>query len=282
VGAGKAQITASQAGNKNYNAATNVNQWITINQGNQTISFPSILPKNYGDPDLDPGAISTSGLPITYTSSNPVVATVINGLLHITGAWVAQITASQAGNGNYNAAASVTQLLIVNKSNQVINFPPIAYRELGASDFDPGATASSNLQVSYQSSNPAVAIIVSNKIRIVGTGNTDIIASQPGNGNYNAADQVTQNFLAVPTGVADLNSLGIRIYPNPASEKLYVEYNGMLKSIELVNLIGKSISLVNVTRDRTEIDVTSLPAGVYFLRIVGKDFRRDVKFMVTK
>jgi hypothetical protein len=282
MGAGSTHITASQAGNKNYNAATSVSQSVTVNKGNQTISFSNLQPKNYGDPDFDAGATTSSGLPITYTSSNPVVATVVNGLLHIAGAWVAQITASQAGNTNYNPATSVTQLFIVNKANQSISFGTIPNKVIGSTDFDPGATSTSGLPLTYHSSNPAVAIIMKNKVHIVGTGSTDIIASQSGNGNYNAADDAIQTLTAVATDIADLANIGIRIYPNPAKEKVYIEDKGLLRTIELVNLVGRSISIVNMTNERTEIDLSSLPSGVYIMRLTGKDFRKDVKLIVNK
>lgn len=83
---------------------------------NQTINFPALAPKMFGDADFNPGATSTSGLPVTYTSSNALVATIVNGNIHIVGAGSALITASQAGNTYYAAANNVSQTLIVSKT----------------------------------------------------------------------------------------------------------------------------------------------------------------------
>ncbi len=55
-------------------------------------------------------------------SDNTTVATVTGNIVHITGAGTAVITASQAGNTNYNAAPDVPQTLTVNKANQTITF----------------------------------------------------------------------------------------------------------------------------------------------------------------
>lgn len=85
----------------------------------QTITFNPIV-KTYGEADFDPGATASSTLPVTYSSNNPAVATIINGNIHITGAGTADITAEQAGNVDYLAAPAVTQTLTVNKASLTI------------------------------------------------------------------------------------------------------------------------------------------------------------------
>src|SRR5439155_19684772 len=61
----------------------------------QTITFPAFAGKTYGDIDFNPGATSTSGLQVVYTSSDPNVATVNGNMIHITGAGSTEITAAQ-------------------------------------------------------------------------------------------------------------------------------------------------------------------------------------------
>ncbi len=190
TGAGSTVITASHPGNANYNAAADVQQTLTVNKVAQTITFSALPSKTYGDADFDAGATTSSALVASYASSNPSVATIANSKIHIVGAGTTTITASQDGNGNYCAASSVQQTLIINKANQTITFPALADRGLADGDFDPGASVNSVLVISYASSNPAVATIVSGKIHIVGTGTTAISASQAGNGNYAAAADV--------------------------------------------------------------------------------------------
>lgn len=86
-----------------------------INKVNQTISFSPLPSKTVGDANFAPGATSTtSGINlITYTSSNTAVATIVSGQIQILSAGNSIITASQAGNENYNAATSVSQTLVV-------------------------------------------------------------------------------------------------------------------------------------------------------------------------
>lgn len=80
----------------------------------QSITFGALAAKTYGEQDYTLTATASSGLAVTYTSSNPNVATIVNGQVHIVGAGTTEITASQAGNNDYQAAAPVTQSLTVN------------------------------------------------------------------------------------------------------------------------------------------------------------------------
>ena len=79
----------------------------------QTITFATLPFKSVGDADFIPGATASSGLAVTYTSSNPAVATIVNNKIHVVGSGLSVITASQSGNDFYDAAISVSQNFIV-------------------------------------------------------------------------------------------------------------------------------------------------------------------------
>jgi hypothetical protein len=116
VGGGSANITASQAGNDNYNAATPVPQALTVNKANQTITFGTLASKTTADaPFALTGTTTAAGLTVSYTSSNPSVATVLENTVTIIGVGTTTITASQPGNDNYNAATSVARSLSVTR-----------------------------------------------------------------------------------------------------------------------------------------------------------------------
>ena len=80
----------------------------------QTISFGALPALEVGGPDYDPQATASSGLPVTYRSSNSSVAEVINGKIQIVSGGTATITAVQGGDGAYAAAPEVSQPLTVN------------------------------------------------------------------------------------------------------------------------------------------------------------------------
>jgi len=79
----------------------------------QSITFNTLQQKKVGDADFDAGAVASSGLPVSYTSSDTSVAMIVNGLVHIAGRGTTTITASQSGDSVYKAATAVAQQLVV-------------------------------------------------------------------------------------------------------------------------------------------------------------------------
>ncbi len=178
--------TASQAGNDDYNAASDVEQVLTVGKADQTITFTTLDNKTYGDADF--AATASSGLTVTYTSSNTDVATVSGSTITIVGAGTSTITASQAGNDDYNAASDVEQVLTVGKADQTIIFTTLDNKTYGDADFELTAP-SSGLTVTYTSSNTDVATVSGSTITIVGAG-TSTMASQAGNDDAASLEQV--------------------------------------------------------------------------------------------
>ncbi len=82
-------------------------------KADQSITFGAISNKNVLDDPFDLTATASSGLTVTYTSSNELVATVSGSTVTIVGEGSTNITASQAGNDDFNAATNVIQPLTV-------------------------------------------------------------------------------------------------------------------------------------------------------------------------
>ncbi len=124
VAAGTATIWASQAGDSRFAPAPVKKQLLTVTDvpvpQTQTISFPSSFPasgltKNVSDANFLAGASASSGLPVTYTSNNTTVATVVatTGEIDIRAVGSTIITASQAGNAAFLPATPVSRTLTV-------------------------------------------------------------------------------------------------------------------------------------------------------------------------
>ncbi len=163
-------------------------------KANQIITFNALANKTMEDAPFNLTAVASSALPVTYSSSNPAVATVAGNIVTIVGIGTTTITASQAGNASYNAAPELPQTFTVNKANQTITFTSLANKTVGDAAFNLGATATSTLAITYASSNTAVATVSGNTVTIIGGGITTITASQVGNASYNAAPEVQQTF----------------------------------------------------------------------------------------
>jgi len=192
--AGSFTISVNATNGSGTGASANID--VEIARGSQTISFGALANKMVGDADFNLTATASSGLAVTYSSSDEDVATISGNTVHIVGPGTTTITASQLGDANYLAADDVTQDLLVTSEaleDQTITFNALSPVTYGDASFALNATASSGLTVSYESSNTDVATVSGNTVTIVGVGTTSITASQEGNGSYNPAEPVSRD-----------------------------------------------------------------------------------------
>ncbi len=150
VGVGNTTLTASQSGDSNYNAATPVQQTLTITAANQAITFAAIPARTFAPGDtFTLGATASSALAVSYASSNAAVATVSGSTVTITGAGNTTITASQAGNSNFAAAADVTQVLTVNKATAQVTLANLSPTYDGTPKSATATTTPAGLTVTF-------------------------------------------------------------------------------------------------------------------------------------
>ena len=197
---GKVRITATQAGNSNWLSANAYQDWIVTAtpRSDQNITFAAIPNKNALSANFDLNATASSSLPVSFTSQTPNIATVDgNGTVTIKSTGVATFRASQDGNGSYNAAPTVDQTLTITKVPQTITFGSISNQNLSAGTYSLSATASSNLGVSFVSSNTSLGSVSGNVVTLVAGGTITITASQGGDSTYDAAPTVNQNLTII-------------------------------------------------------------------------------------
>ncbi|MGN6419229.1 MAG: choice-of-anchor J domain-containing protein [Pseudobacter sp.] len=157
----------------------------------QTLSFAQPDPVTYGEEDFALNASTNSLLPLTITSSNHDVATIVDGKIHITGAGSTTITVSQAGNDEWLPHTGIQHTLIVNKAAQVITWTQTLQAGCnGSSTISLAATSNSGLDITYESSNTGIASINNNTLTVHTPGSATITASQPGSDNYLPATSV--------------------------------------------------------------------------------------------
>lgn len=104
--------TVTQSGYTGSDTAT-----LVITKAPQTITFAALDPIGDDQTSFILTATSSSNLPITFTSSNTDVATVNGNVVTIISNGTTTITSSQAGDDNYEIAASVDRILTVTRSN---------------------------------------------------------------------------------------------------------------------------------------------------------------------
>ena len=218
IGVGKVEITATQAGNANYAAATQM-QTITVSQGTQTIAFTSDDAGVAGTDITLEATGGVSGLPVTFMitgefemdgttpATDASVATLSGGTtLSLIGVGKVEITATQAGNANY-AATTEAQTITVSQGTQTLMFTSPAVGTINM-EIELAATASSGLDVTFAVTNQSptsgsgeVAILADNgtTLSLTGAGTATITATQAGNANYAAATETqTITVSAIP------------------------------------------------------------------------------------
>ena len=110
-GVGTCTVAADQAGNASFLPAPQVTQSFAVGKADQTITFAALGDKTYGDADFGVSATASSSLAVTFAASGQ--CTVAVATVHLTGAGSCTITASQAGNANYNAAPDVPRAFTI-------------------------------------------------------------------------------------------------------------------------------------------------------------------------
>ena len=108
--AGSYTVVVSNAGGSVTSAPPAI---LTVNQLAQAITFGALATKRVDSAPFNLSATASSGLPVSYTSSDSLVATISGSLVTITAIGSSTLTASQKGNATYLPASSVSQTLTV-------------------------------------------------------------------------------------------------------------------------------------------------------------------------
>lgn len=102
-------------------------------------------------------------------------------------------------------------------------------------------------------------------------------------GNNCSSMDSTLIYVDACLGVNTLMHNDINLYPNPTNGVLQLE----LKTIDIPNLkltihntIGQTITTQNITNYQTQIDLSNLSSGLYFIEVIGNETR--VLYPITK
>ena len=208
VGAGTALLTVSQTGSANFNAATDVTQTLTVTGGvplvtsatiNGTVDIAlssNITATNSPTRYLIASGTIPSGLSINVTTG------LISGIPKVfaNGTVVVVKATNVSGNGTANLTFNIAR-----GSQTITGVASTMSRAAGS--YPLNASVTSNLTLSYASSNTSVATVATNgTVAIVGNGSTTLTVSQAGSANYNAATNVTQTLTVSPAPTITSNA----------------------------------------------------------------------------
>jgi endonuclease/exonuclease/phosphatase family metal-dependent hydrolase len=238
VGAGTTTITASQAGNSSYCAATDVDQTLTIDPKALTVTSADANDKTYDGTNAAVVVGTLSGIvgadDVSLVGTGTFAS--VNAGTGISVTSTSTLAGTDAGNYTLTQPTGLSADII--KATQTITFGALADVTTATADYDPGATSSVGLSITYTSDDPSVATIVGGNIHVVGVGTCNITASQPGDANAFAATPVVQS-LTVNLASSTADDIIISELCDPQNEygtDRYVEiYNPTSTSIDLTN-----------------------------------------------
>ncbi|PZU30208.1 MAG: hypothetical protein DI584_00320 [Stenotrophomonas sp.] len=150
-----------------------------------------------------------SGNPVTFASTTPTVCTVGGASVTMLAAGTCSLTADQAGNAMYQAAAQVRLDVTVAVAIPQLSWLDVITKVYGEPTFElPEPQSSSTGAFSFTSSDPAVATVSGRTVTLVGEGTAMLIASQAASGSYAAASvqlQLTVSSRPDPTRDAQVS-----------------------------------------------------------------------------
>jgi len=74
--------------------------------------------------------------------------------------------------------------------------------------------------------------------------------------------------IGVTTGINEINNtLNTMIFPNPSNGKFIISCNRNIYTIEIFNIIGEKVFHSEINNQKSEIDLSLQPKGIYFVKI---------------
>jgi sugar lactone lactonase YvrE len=259
VSAGAGSVTASQAGNSQYAAATPATQAFSVKQATLTITATNIS-QSFGTALPSPlpytisglvGTDTTGGAPTLTTAYTQTSAVGVTFPITVTQGTLAILPPALPGNYTINLVAGT---LTVTSATNTIAFPTIPNTTYGSS-VALAAKASSGLPVTYTVvSGPA--IVNGSALAITGVGTVTVTANQAGNANVAAATPVTQSFAAIQATLLVTANNATRAFG--ATNPVFTYQIG-----GFVNGDGNSAAVLTGTPLITTTATPSAPVGMY-------------------
>ena len=198
-GAGETTITASFAGNDDYEAG-NASYTLTVSKATPTLSFASENAiGREGEAFVGNALTNPASLTVTYSSSATDVATVNSstGAVTIVAAGTTTITASFAGNDTYASGSASYTLKVLATPTITVSDDEVAYGETFT--YSAGASDTGG-DITLTSGNTSIATVAGLVITPVACGEVEITVSRAETDTYKADSQTFTLTVTAPAG----------------------------------------------------------------------------------
>lgn len=136
------------------------------------------------------------------------------------------------------------------------------------------ANTINKILINNSSSDSRINVEINDNLNSENWQNTSInysVAEKMANGF--STDSVAKNDLFTVSSysssisIENVNEVFLKVFPNPATEKLFIQFNGWggVKEITLLDITGRSVFMRKSVDDNYEVDISSLPKGIYLI-----------------
>ena len=267
TGAGTITISATQAGNDGYLPAE-AGITVEVAKAAQTITFIAVPAVNFEVGSVALEASSSSGLSVAFEVTSGAANVEENELVFSAPGSVT-VRATQAGDGNYNAASSVEQTFCVKPALPVIT-----------------AGAGAN-EIAVEEVEGAAYTWFRNEVVVEGATSSMLEINESGDYSVTVAvggcSRSSEVFESVISSLPDNAIVAVNIYPNPVADRLRFASTSFTSGGDWTALIsdlsGRSLLELPLGNELEEIDVTRLKNGIYVLQLSNGAEKKSFRFI---
>lgn len=245
-----------EAGDNAYLADLNIDDTLVNGFNKNTLAYEYVLP--YG---------STVVPTITATPEDNRASVIVYQAASVHDTAFIEVTA-------VNGISTLTyQVIFSTAFNNNAKLADIKVDGVSIPDFDPNTrNYSYELPSSYQSipvisvelQDSNAAYLITNAENIPGTSKIEVMAED-------GLTSLTYNInFYLKSGIASISADNIKVYPNPANDYIYIKNTHkyiQIQQVQLFDLLGKQLLSQNVNESTHKLELSSLPKGIYMLKV---------------
>lgn len=73
--------------------------------------------------------------------------------------------------------------------------------------------------------------------------------------------------VTLTTSANDFDKQAFKVYPNPTKDFFHISYNEEITDVAVINTLGQTVITKAVNATTTQIDMSALPTGIYFVKV---------------
>ena len=94
---------------------------------------------------------------------------------------------------------------------------------------------------------------------------------------YDELGNRTQESVTVTLSVSEEQIVGLKLYPNPTPDKVFITAKTIIDKVVISDMLGKVIGEYKNNQNTTSVDISKLPVGLYNLVIYSERKKQGIK-----